>query len=275
MNKGKNPFGLTGEGKRDPDKPHPLGLERMDNDSEKSSKPGKLKKAMGEALKNAAIRLKEEYKDLEESVRESSSNKKEKKYIKLKEEETLEPQDQEFTLTEEEPEGEEEQETPAMTLEEELLYKKAYISNLITESDNILEAGGEQNGRETPDTLLASWKYALAQGELENLREVFEETAAETVREEEENSKALLERWMKRLKEMGVSKVDGDSAEITVSSENRAYYENGGLFTDGCVCEITRYPWNYKGEVYVRGRLKPLEKAVEKSETEIEGREHE
>ncbi len=135
---------------------------------------------------------------------------------------------------------------------EELKTKKDYFSSLLDHIADICESSTSKSEKLFPDRILNKWNSAMKVGECKGLLQKIE-TAYE--QDKPENDVQKLQIILNILYEMGLKKLEFPDRTVTVSVENRGYFENGNMFPDGSICTVEYNVWTYEDEVYVRGLL--------------------
>lgn len=133
---------------------------------------------------------------------------------------------------------------------EDIESKSSYFSSLLNLTDSLIASG--QFRHEDAEQLVQRWEYAFTIGKCDGLSHEL------ALLRDNEDVKAQLSGLMQLFNHFGLKKLDIQNS-ITVSPENRLYFDNGTQFPDGTVCAIARWPWLYKEKVYYRGMLCKLE----------------
>ena len=142
------------------------------------------------------------------------------------------------------------------TIKDYLWENKKYYATLISNTFDMCIIREGFDNRYNPDSLVEKWKYNIEITGFCYLRDKLSEITADTMTDAFE----VLDFILDFLKENGVSRLFCENDMVTVSGENRNYFENGRKFSDGEVCEVEKYPLFIFEELYAQGRLAEMEK---------------
>lgn len=132
----------------------------------------------------------------------------------------------------------------------ELKFKAVDMHYLLDATAIWLNVETRRYTRESAEILVKKWTNTLSVTKCRELADKFSTLNSITNTDEE-----IISIWWDFLTSLGLNQFAAQDEEITLTPENRGFFDNGQLYDDGKRLFINKYPWFLNGELLIRGEF--------------------